>query len=425
MEKTFRVKPEKILTDVSIAGTRFKTLQLFADTVYLLTSPIAREDGEQLIIEPGTVIKSNPGIGISINQGATITANGTIDRPIVFTSNLPPGEANNYWQGITINGKSINNNGNPNGIADDVSGSLQYIRIEFGGLRLNSVGSGTVLNHIQTSYSNYSAGFEFNGGTVDGKYLVSIACGTFSDFYFGNGYTGRLQYLLGYRFPFFGSATGRVTNAISGVYIENNNANPSAQPSTNPLMSNVTMIGPAPMNGTAAAYKDSSNRFYSAALVINHNAGFKIRNTALLGYPVGAWQIADSLSARKVHYLESEFTHSMVHCIDTLRSFYIRRGVYRIYDYIDFRSYMLEPRFNNVMAYSTRGFGFQDEGTFNETAALPHETSVLLKDGNFLGSDFGHPFFDKVEFRGAFGKENWLRGWTNFSPLKSRYNLPE
>jgi hypothetical protein len=30
-------------------------------------------------------------------------------------------------------------------------------------------------------------------------------------------------------------------------------------------------------------------------------------------------------------------------------------------------------------------------------------------------------FFDKVNFRGAFGTENWLQGWTNFNPQTADY----
>ncbi|MCP2835002.1 hypothetical protein NK896_24040, partial [Salmonella enterica subsp. enterica serovar Typhimurium] len=87
----------------------------------------------------------------------------------------------------------------------------------------------------------------------------------------------------------------------AGLYIENNETNPvAAGPATFPFISNLTVIGPAGRSGMPTVYKDSSNGFLAAALVTNRNASFRIRNSIFMGYPVGGWQIGDSLSARKV-----------------------------------------------------------------------------------------------------------------------------
>ncbi len=56
----------------------------------------------------------------------------------------------------------------------DNSGTIEYLRIEYAsyGVTLLSVGSGTTIDHIQTSFIANNA-FEFLGGTVDAKNLIS------------------------------------------------------------------------------------------------------------------------------------------------------------------------------------------------------------------------------------------------------------
>ena len=428
VEKTSRLKPEKVIASsfVDPGGQlkRIESLHFSSDTVYLLTENLTRESGEQLIVDPGTIIKSNPGVGIAINSGGRIELNGTIDRPVVFTSNLPPGSKNNYWRGISITGKSVGAQ-QPNGDPNDNSGILKFARIEFGGLQLNSVGASTILDHVQSSYTNFSSGFEFNGGTVEGKYLVSYACNSSADFYIGNGYSGKLQFLLAYRHPFFGVSNSYPFNCISGLFIESGPVNPFYTPSNLPTISNLSVIGPAGRDGTSSIYYDSSNSVHAAAMVTGNNAGFKIRNSVFLGYPVNGWKITDSFTARKVHYLESEFTHSMMYCADTSRAFYIRPRLYRKYDFRDFKEYMLETRFNNRLIYSINNFGFKNLFSYEVNGPIPAERSIMLESAAFDGADYSVPFFDKVPFVGAVGANNWLERWTNFNPLKTRYNLPE
>lgn len=422
-EKTFRAKPEKQLLAVG-AGVRLSTVQLYADTVYVITETFNRTRGERLLIEPGTVIKVSPGVGIDIQPGAVIQADGTRDQPIVFTSNLVPGAANNYWLGISISGDA-SGQGVVAGDPGDNSGSLKFVRVEFGSVSFTNVGRGTVVDHVQASYSNFTPAFQFKGGTVNAKYLVSYACNTGADYYMGDGYTGHMQFVLAYRHPFFGTSRGLPANSIAGIYIENNASQPLAVPQTRPVLSNVTMVGPAGRNGTGPIYSDTSANANAAAFVTTSNARFRIRNSALLGYPANGWKIVDSLTARSVHFLESEFTHSLVHCIDTARTFFILPRVYRRYDAKDFREYMLETRFNNQLIYSINDFGFKNLFSYDVNGPVPAERSVLLTGASFDGNDYNIPFFDKVSFTGAVGVVNWMEGWTNFTPLKTSYNQPQ
>jgi len=48
--------------------------------------------------------------------------------------------------------------------------------------------------------------------------------------------------------------------------------------------------------------------------------------------------------------------------------------------------------------------------------------SPVLTGANFEETPFSDPFFNKVSYVGALGTDNWLKDWTNFMPLRTRYN---
>lgn len=119
-----------------------------------------------------------------------IYANGTVDQPIVFTSNQSEGTRNyGDWGGLIILGDAPINV--PGGVAvieggvdtpegdasygganaSDNSGALVYVRIEYpgiafvpgneiNGLTCGGVGNGTLLDHVMVSRSGDDA-FEF------------------------------------------------------------------------------------------------------------------------------------------------------------------------------------------------------------------------------------------------------------------------
>jgi hypothetical protein len=60
--------------------------------------------------------------------------------------------------------------------------------------------------------------------------------------------------------------------------------------------------------------------------------------------------------------------------------------------------------------------------TFNLSAPnfLPEASSPLLTGAAFEGKA-ADSFFDKVTYKGAFGTENWVQGWTNFTPESTDY----
>ena len=437
-------KPEKEIFDAAIdpqsgqRSIRIPVVHLYQDTVYLLNQGFTREAGEQLIIEPGTLIKAKAtrdaqGIGgIVINAGGLITASGNADAPIVFTSVQQDATQGASWEGIVIHGKSFNNSRGTTGVAADFSGVLKYVRIEFAPLVFESVGNKTIVENVMVSYTNrasfdqYQSSFSFYGGTFNARNLVSYACGGPSDFFITNGYAGNMQNIIACRHPFFGKTGSEPANSLCGIFIQNNAGNASATPYTNPVISNMTVLGPNAQNGSPLAFNDTSAR--SGAIVTTNSACFQIRNSVFAGYPAAGWfvddkPVADNLQARLI----VDFNYSIVQSNMPNRVFYIAPGVAGSYTPADFKAYMTGPFFKNRAFVSAADFMFTNIADYDlGPNLLPAAGSPLLQGASFDNSTyFSNDFFNKtIKYTGALGVENWTKGWTNFAPLKTNYNFP-
>jgi hypothetical protein len=253
---------------VKLTGTISANMTLDATKVYSLEGFVYVADGVTLTIPAGTVIRGDQVSKgtLVVTRGGKLIAEGTAAKPIVFTSNKPVGQrAPGDWGGVILLGKSLNNIpggtglieggltapfGNHGGTdAADNSGTLKYVRIEFpgiayqpnneiNGLTLGSVGTGTTLDYIQVSYSGDDS-YEWFGGTVNAKHLVSIA--NIDDvFDFDNGFSGKLQYLVGQRDPVLADQNGQ----SNGIESDNSAADFTSGPRTRPVISNMTIIGP-------------------------------------------------------------------------------------------------------------------------------------------------------------------------------------
>lgn len=197
----------------TLSGTITKDLLIKAGN-YKLEGIVKVTEGVTLTIEAGATFTANSSMGSSlvILQGAKINAQGTAQQPIVFTSdNKTPGD----WGGITLYGKApilakggattaISEDGNnlPYGGNNptDNSGVMKFVRVEYGGKKIGdgksetnsmtfySVGSGTILENL-VAYKGTDDGYEFFGGTVSAKNIVSY--GNFDDsFDWQDGWSG-------------------------------------------------------------------------------------------------------------------------------------------------------------------------------------------------------------------------------------------
>jgi hypothetical protein len=213
------------ITGESLSGTITADKTLSASTTYLMTGQVFVKSGATLTIEAGTTIYAygDDGNGAApalvIEQGAKIMAAGTASNPITFTSAADPKALpkRGLWGGVIVLGKAPIAGGSTDSIeglptgdgiyggnaADDNSGTMQYVRIWYGGsvigqdneingLTLGGVGSGTTLDHIDIAY-NLDDGIEFFGGTVNVKYLSVVFCGD-DAIDTDQGYQGKIQF---------------------------------------------------------------------------------------------------------------------------------------------------------------------------------------------------------------------------------------
>lgn len=226
-----------------LSGSIASNRTLTADTTYILRGFVYVNSGATLTINAGTRIVGDTtalGSSLFVLRGARLVANGTESAPIVFTSqrsagNRSPGD----WGGLIIVGNARSNRtgsiivegsdgsvvgAQPGGVVytggtndADNSGSLSYVRVEFAGYatltdaELNSftlaaVGSGTTLQYLQ-ALAGLDDHFEWFGGTVDGKYLVSYEAGD-DHFDTSEGYRGRNQFLIAMQSTFLTPRAG-------------------------------------------------------------------------------------------------------------------------------------------------------------------------------------------------------------------------
>ena len=191
---------------------------------YILNGTVIIADGGRLNIPAGTTIKAREGFSsyLLVAQGGKLYADGTADKPIVFTANTSS-PVSGYWGGVIINGKApisgskadksdtalteINNDYKYGGNVDnDCSGSLTYVKIcyagarstadiEHNGLTLNGVGNGTKIENIYVLESADDA-IEFFGGTVNVTNLLAVNPDD-DMFDFTQGYCGTLKNCYG------------------------------------------------------------------------------------------------------------------------------------------------------------------------------------------------------------------------------------
>lgn len=217
------VDPDPDPVNNKLSGQITSDMTLTNDVIWELQGRVVVTAGATLTINEGTIIKAYAGQEASasvliIARGAKIKANGTADKPIIFTSiadNITLGQSNGtnltqndrgLWGGLIILGKAkaslagdaLENQiegipaSDTNGLyggtdnADD-SGTLNYVSIRHGGtsigdgneingLTLGAVGSSTIISNVEV-VANVDDGIEWFGGTVNVSNAIVWACG--------------------------------------------------------------------------------------------------------------------------------------------------------------------------------------------------------------------------------------------------------
>jgi hypothetical protein len=258
-----------------------------------------------LTIPAGTIIEgiSNPSdpAWLVIEKGGSLSAVGTSSNPIIFTSDKAPSLRNpGDWGGIAIAGEAPVNKttfvlsptytitgGGSNSASG--SGTLEYARVEFAGAGYTTdpeslsamltfgAGTNTTIDHVQVANSKNDGIGNF-GGTVNENFIVSYNARA-TDFQFSDGYVGKAQFLAAMNLD--NSASPSVFSY--GVNITNRiQSTSSATPITQPVLSNITVLGANYCNATTV------NTNLLSAIHFGNNGTGKIYNSVFTSWNTSA-----------------------------------------------------------------------------------------------------------------------------------------
>lgn len=185
-------------TDTTVLTGIINKDTVFKKGNYILKGIVKVTGGATLTIEAGAsfTVDTSTNSSLVVLQDGKINAVGTASEPIVFTtSTKTPGD----WGGITLYGsapiKAIN--GTSTALSEDGnnvyyggtdansnSGTMKFVRVEYAGKKIGdgtsetnsmtfyAVGAGTTLENLVT-YKGTDDGYEFFGGTVSAKNIIS------------------------------------------------------------------------------------------------------------------------------------------------------------------------------------------------------------------------------------------------------------
>ena len=474
--------PSAISNFVITVGDPVITLQgvlttqtLVATKPYLLKGQVFIPTGVTLTVPAGTIIKGDKATKATlvVQPGGKLIAIGAADKPIVFTSAQAVGERDRGdWGGIVMLGnafvnqsalpkiegiqpdQSFGNITSPTTNATENSGSLKYVRIEYAGIELTpnnetnsltmgALGSGTTVENVQVSFGG-DDGFEWFGGTVSAKYLVSQSTWD-DDFDTDFGWSGNVQFGLVVRNPFFADQSG--SNAFESDNQGNGNAIAGLCDATTTVgctrgvFSNITVLGPREIQSRSISgnYQNAAHiRRRSAISIFNSffsgfRVGIRIDDQGTLdnltsgagkhGYNVlsvpGSTLIGTSTSAS-----DAAFATGLTIAPNTAGN------ATAISDYWTANNNSVFNTVTNTSVFSDLGiaaslfWGAQTSSNYPSNPTFTLVAGVAGANNLNLGADFTDAKltgFTNTAFRGAFGSTDWTDGWSEFQPLNKVY----
>lgn len=410
-------------TDTVLQGSIGENITLTADKKWTLKGYVYITNGATLTIEPGTVIvgSTEEKAALCVERGAKIMAEGTAEKPIVFTSGQPAGErAPGDWGGVVLLGKAPTNRtatptiegglDRPYGGSDaqDNSGILKFVRIEFAGiaafagseingLTLGGVGAGTTIENVQISFGN-DDGFEFFGGTVNAKRLISYATSD-DDFDFDFGYIGNIQYGIAFKDP------NTVDNGDdnNGIECDNDGSGSDLTPYTRPVLSNFTFVGPN--NASTNVRHKYGNRFRRASR-------FVLKNSIIMGYQQAGISLESNATAQAVVDGNSIFANNIVHAV-------ANPFLSQAETVLTSAAFRTKAEANGSTVYTNvEDIKLTEPFNLTNPKFNPASGSPALTGANY--DDLGN-YFTVETFIGAVGSNNWLDKWTSFTPKTNVY----
>ncbi|NBC09076.1 MAG: T9SS type A sorting domain-containing protein [Bacteroidetes bacterium] len=403
------------------------------DNEYHLDGFVFLEEGGELFIEQGTVIKglADPSTddlasSLIITRDAKIFAQGTANQPIIFTTEIDDTDDPNdmflddrgLWGGLIVLGnapitdetneqvveglpvddpRSLYGGDNP----EDNSGIIRYVSVRHGGaelapgeeingISLGGVGSGTTMEYVEV-LANSDDGIEWFGGTVSTKYAVVAFCGD-DGYDYDTGWLGNGQ--------FFFCIQGTDAAGNGG---EHDGAKPDENtPSSNPTIYNATYIGSGigadAGNEHALLLRDGSRGTYANSIF-----------TSFANYALQVEDLADGVDSYQ--YLQDGE-------LNFLNNIWFEYGQGdELAEIIQVTEDAEDDDASDLIAHlADNGNTLEDPMLAGISRANDGGLDPRVMSGSPAFNDLAdYPdddFFTPVNFKGAFGDDLWLRGWS-------------
>ncbi|NKF49238.1 hypothetical protein G3R49_01425 [Shewanella sp. WXL01] len=397
----------------SAGGQDGNKIVLGNDVVWMLDGAVIaggdNADSVELEIQPGTKVLGGSDSYLVVSRGSQIMAEGTKDEPIVFTSSVTAlgqeGEAG-QWGGLVLLGNapvntcpdlsacdaafevgSHNYGGNDE---TDNSGSLKYVRVEFGGFKINDtqemngisfagVGSGTEVEYIQV-HENNDDGVEFWGGNVSISHVVLT--NNFDDSLdWTNGWQGSAQHVY----------IRQADNGSNRGIEADSNSDAQATPMSNPTLANFTI---QVANGENSGGDDAEGILFRKGTAVN-------AYNLLVKGDVDSGECLEVNDDNTVNNANSDMLvveNSLIDCVEP------------------FKDAKPDAEEGRTLALDVEAwFKGQDgnlEGASDLNGYMPNSSSVALTGGKADLANMDDRLED-AQYIGAFdGTNDWTMGWT-------------
>ena len=368
-----------------------------------------KENSVELIIRAGTKVIGGSDAYLVISRDSKIQAEGSKTQPIVFTSKESAlgetGEAG-QWGGLVLLGNApvntcpdldacdasfeVGNHSYGGNDSEDSSGSIKYVRVEFGGFKINdtqemngisfaAVGSGTQVDHIQIHLNN-DDGVEFWGGNVSISHVVLTE--NFDDSLdWTNGWQGSAQHVY-IRQQDNGSNRG-----IEG----DSNSDADATPQSQPVLANVTI---------AVANGENSGGDHAEGILFRKGTGAHAYNILVKGGVDSGecLEINDDNTVVSAQDATLTMQNSLIDCVEPFKNAKADAEKGRSLS-LDVEAWFLAQQGNLAAAADLNGY-------------MPNSSSVALTGGAADLSNLDARLED-AGYIGAFdGTNDWTQGWT-------------
>ncbi|MBK7944237.1 MAG: hypothetical protein IPJ85_02510 [Flavobacteriales bacterium] len=451
------------------------TTTLTCNNLYTLDVTMYVNDGQDLFIQPGTVIKANQApVGTNaytliVSRGGQIWANGSQSCPIIMTASADPLDGSyavtnrGKWGGLILLGRARNNvrntdlrDGGPNpsnsitgtdGVGlieglpagesrnfygapigqendDDNSGVLRYVSVRHGGqiigtanevngITFGSVGRGTKVEFIEAS-SNLDDGLEFFGGTVDVKYSSAAFC---DDDYvdYDQDYRGRIQFFYGLQGP--DNSGGTNNQGDNGMECDGDDGPGNTAPKSNPTIYNATIIGRWTASAGSGDEAIESRREAQGKIInsvfANFRSGISLADVAVTNWNNGSFEVRNCTFQTR-----ADQTNTGDPVADTYKRVRINGGNASAADYTKFTTDgNLTVGFNTLIDASFAISPLTSNTVTDRVNPVPAAGASAAQSTISAPID---DFFTSVRYRGAFepGAEPWTKGWTAIAGIR-------